>query len=469
LDGLVRSVNGSVLHPLSKPLSALVGRSVEGLPHELRGAPETLARDVLTEAAVVAESKRPRMFDFFVGTTAQHLFFEWRMTYLDPSTVLCVVRDLTEKRRLEMQVVLGDRMWSLGTLAASMTHEINNPLTSVIANLTLAQRSLRAHAENKAPTNEHLERALEDSERIRDVVAQLGTLSRSSDTEAIAAVEVRRLFESALRLTSHNLSHRAVVQEIIKDVPKVLGHEGRLVQVLVNLLVNAGQAMPDGNAANNRIQLRCYKHPLGVAIEVEDNGKGIPPEGLPRIFDPFYTSKPSVGMGLGLSICQRIVTELGGTIEVESTLGKGTLFRVLLPAATQTQEGAAPSSAPPQQPFTSRRLLIIDDNPRVGQSLKLLLSNHQVTLAVGGEAGLQALLSEPYDVVLCDLMMPGMDGQELFRRVQQARPGLERRIVFMTGGAFTASSRLFVKSVSNPFLEKPFHADQLERAIAEVG
>jgi PAS domain S-box-containing protein len=254
-----------------------------------------------------------------------------------PAT-LVHARDLSERKRLEAQVVMADRLASVGRLAAAVGHEINNPLAYVMANLDLALERL-AEPDVSAPDRladivEMLREAREGADRVRHIVRDLKVFSRG-ETEERTPVDPRRVLESCVNMARGEIRQRARLIKRYGETPPVLANEARLGQVLLNLLVNAAHAIPEGEPDAHEIQVATRSDPDGrVVIEVRDTGEGIPEDVKRRIFEPFFTTKgPGRGSGLGLSICQSIVTALGGEITFESELGTGTAFRVILPAA----------------------------------------------------------------------------------------------------------------------------------------
>jgi len=262
---------------------------------------------------------------------------------------LGVVRDVTERKKLQSQLMVSDRMASVGTLAAGVAHEINNPLAAVIGNLDYMAEILGGTArastsgnpgrsdawlleEIKGPIND----ALEAAARVRLIVRDLKIFSRSPIDEPKRRVDVQAVMESSLRMAWNEIRHRARLVKLYGAVPNLEANEGRLGQVFLNLIVNAAQALPEGHAEQNEIRVSTRLHDGRVVIEVSDTGGGISPEIIGRIFDAFFTTKGvGVGTGLGLAICHRIVTDMDGELTVESTVGKGTTFRVTLPIASR--------------------------------------------------------------------------------------------------------------------------------------
>ncbi len=284
-------------------------------------------------------------------------------------------------------------------------------------------------------------------------------------------LDLREVLESAIRMTFHELRQKARLVKAYRPVPNVWADEGRLAQVFINLLVNAAQAIPAGDTADNEIRVSLATGPDGQAVvEIRDTGVGIPVEVLGRVFDPFFTTKAvGEGTGLGLSISHNIVSALGGSMEVESVVGRGSLFRVILPPGAPTAPSPAPAKPAPVGEFGPGKVLIVDDDPLVAQTLRRALREHDVTTAANGRQALELLGSaRDFDVVVCDLMMPVMTGMELHAVLARERPDLAARMVFITGGAFTPAARAFLNQVPNPRLDKPFSSDRLRAAVRDV-
>jgi signal transduction histidine kinase/ActR/RegA family two-component response regulator len=390
---------------------------------------------------------------------------------------------LNELRQAQSQLLLADRLASLGTLTAGVAHEINNPSTYIIGNLELLVEQLLAARQKSLPANELLDavprllecakEALSGALRVRDIVRDLRTFARSGDDEP-AVADLHQVVQSAVHLTAHEVQPRAELRLEEGELPQVRGSASRLGQVVVNLLVNAVQAMPDRPRTENQVRLRTELRGDRVLLEVTDNGEGIAPDVLPRIFDPFFTTRPQgKGTGLGLSVCQGIVQDAGGTLMVESTPGRGTTVRVELcteaagrPAAPLDRRAAVTVS--PLVATPRRRILIIDDDSALLLMLKRALAQHEVVGVRGGVRALELLLekqSQDFDLILCDMMMPDLTGMDLHEKVVDARPDLADRFVFMTGGAFTARARNFLARLSVPVLEKPLRLSEI-RALA---
>ncbi len=282
-------------------------------------------------------------------------------------------------------------------------------------------------------------------------------------------MNVHDVLESTLRLAWNEVRHRAELVKEYGDIPPVTADESRLGQVFLNLVVNAAQAIPEGNARHHRIGIRTSVDERGrVAIRFSDTGPGIPRELRADLFTPFFTTKPAgVGTGLGLAICQRIVHSFGGEITVESELGRGTAFCVLLPPAPAAVAPPIADASPSVSTAQRARVLTVDDDHLVTVAIgRVLGRDHDVTTVDNAQAALDLLASGArYDVVLCDLMMPQISGMDFFRLLERDYPEQAARVVFVTGGAFTPLAREFLDGVTNPRLDKPFDSLALRSLV----
>ena len=386
---------------------------------------------------------------------------------------IAALRGRAEREKMTAQLMLADRMVSVGTLAAGVAHEINNPLAYLIASLDFLDRELKGMAQNLPPSSfaelgEAIAEAREGAGRVKHVVRDLKTFSRV-DKERTSRIDVRPVIESSINIAFNEIKYRARLVREYGATPLVRADEGRLGQVFLNLLINAAQAMPEGRATENEIRVVTRADDSGRAlVEVRDSGPGISPDVLDRIFEPFFTTKPiGVGTGLGLSICRSIVIAAGGEISVESKVNEGTVFRVLLPAAPpEAEDEAAPSTRPLSQGRRGR-ILVVDDEPALGVAIRRILAGeHDVTvLTAASEAREVVARGDRFDVILCDLMMPKMTGMDLHAEFTALAPDQAERMVFVTGGAFTEKARRFLGTVPNIRLEKPFDTAGLRALI----
>ena len=473
--GRIAYVNDVAVHTLGHLRAAdLVGRLLLDLadPGTRPLLAERMGRSD-AGAPVPSTTVRLRRCD---GSLAEIDLVAMPIVFAGEAAQLMLGRDSTERRSLEARLVMTDRLASLGTLAAGVAHEINNPLAYVTSNLDLLAEELRGLA-GLAPAATLGEMAAmvgdarQGAQRVGKIVGDLKTLSRP-DREERGPVDVFSALEEALKMTSNEIRHRARLVKDWEPLPPIDGDPARLAQVFINLLINAAQAMGEGHVDDNTIHVVTRTDEAGRAVvEIADTGRGVPVALRGRIFDPFFTTKPvGVGTGLGLSICHGIVTSLGGEISVHEGAQRGSVFRVVLPPGTQGGTVDAPQAPPKLASGRRGRLLIVDDDVLVGVGLRRLLGReHDVTLATSGEQGLDLLRAGPaFDVILCDLMLPDMTGMGLHAEVRRSMPGQAERFVFMTGGAFTQSARTFLETVPNPRFDKPFQSEAVRSLIRRL-
>jgi signal transduction histidine kinase len=401
------------------------------------------------------------------------------------------VENRRQARKMREQLLISERMASVGTLAAGVAHEINNPLGTLIGNAEFATGAMsRVAAEMKRWTErdgaapppgdwrafltwsgdrigevrEALDMMQEAAERMRLVVGDLRVFSHPGEDRAHGPVDLGGVLESALRMASTEIRHRAQLVRDYQDVPPVFGNEAPLGQIFLNLFVNAAQAIPEGRVSSNKITVTVRQNaPERVLVEIRDTGAGIPDEIVSRIFDPFFTTKASgLGTGLGLAICHRLVTALGGEIAVKSTVGEGTVFTVSLPVAHPTTEKSAPPDADGSAPVRAR-ILLVDDETRLRLTIRRMLESRHDVLDVGSAKEALDIISggRRFDIILCDLMMPEMTGMDLHAELERLTPDQAAKMAFVTGGAFSESVRTFLERVPNASIEKPFRSSAI--------
>lgn len=404
------------------------------------------------------------------GTTLLQLT---RVSISDDNLLVGLIgRDATQLKQTQAQLLLADRMMTVGALAAGTAHEINNPLTYVQGNLSFVLEEVRGLARQMEPERaqdliEALEEAEEGAERVRVIVRRLHAFARADQGET-QTVDVARVVDDAINMAFTEFRHRARLTKNLATGAYVRANGARLGQVLLNLLLNAAHALPEGKADKNFIQVETRIDGKQVHITVQDSGPGIPEEIRGRVFDAFFTTKPvGIGTGLGLSMAHSIVTDLGGVIRVDSEMGKGSRFTVSLPTSDPAGEDSddvlVDSLAAPEQ----ARILVVDDEPLIAGALRRALRDHTVEVAASGRAAIELLGQRDYDLVFCDLMMPDLTGMDVYSWTEQERPGVEKRFVFMTGGIFTPRAKSFLESVrgKNRSIEKPFDLEKLRRFV----
>jgi len=377
-----------------------------------------------------------------------------------PYAAITTFRDVTDKRNLAERLAQHQRLITTGTLAAGVGHEINNPLTYVLTNLGFAielceQLTAERPSERLAELVGMLEEARDGGERVREIVRGLKAIAR--DNEQLVPTDVNAVVQTALRTVSHELRTRASVKLELATAPLAHTDGGRVTQVLVNLLANAAQAFKTADPSVNQIVVRTAVD-REVTIEVSDNGPGIAPEVLPRIFDPFYTTKPvGAGVGLGLAIAHGAMLALGGELRCETALGHGATFRLTLPVANR--EAIAPQRR--------GRLLVVDDERIILSSFtRIFDADFEVVAHSDPRAALQCVRDgNDFDVVFCDLTMPYLSGMELYAEIAAIRPQVAGRFVFVSGDLSRGDIRAFLTQIPNERIEKPFSLKEV-RTIA---
>lgn len=391
-----------------------------------------------------------------------------------PAT-LAVARDITERKAMHEKMVQADRLAAVGTLAAGIAHEINNPLAYVLLGLQYLERELPKLSNDPSRLADALARVSEiktGAERVGGIVSGLKMFARADEADR-GPVDLRTVVDSAIKIADNELRHRARLIRTYETSALVHGNAARLEQVFLNLLVNAAHAVSDLEAARAEIHVRVAPSNDRVLVEVVDNGVGIHEDVLPRVFDPFFTTKPvGVGTGLGLPICRSIVEGFGGAIVIESAEGRGTKVRISLPAfvepsaPVEDQVPAAQSSYPPPD---RGRILVIDDEPLVAGLLGRMLSpDHDVAVATSASEALAMMEEQTFDVIVCDVMMPGTTGMDLYGIIRTNNPRLADRMVFVTGGAFVPRIAEFLASIENPKLDKPIDVKGLLRTVRDI-
>lgn len=388
-------------------------------------------------------------------------------------SLVALFRDVTAGAEQRHQQRHADRLATVGTLAAGVAHEINNPLTYILANLEL---SLEIIAEASLPSADREELvelvgdALDGAGRVSRIVASLSSFGRLSDGVA-TTVSLQVCVDAALRLTERRVLSRARLSVEVPEEARVHVIEAEMVQVLVNLLLNAMQAIPKQSAARDHlIEIRAVGAGAEIHLTVTDTGEGLPPGDTDGIFQPFVTTRRGTGAGLGLSVCRRIVTGWGGRISAER-LGTGTRLRIVLPRSdTEAVPWWRGSSAPrPVAPVTicAPRVLVIDDEPRVGEIVQRILGEAAVYMRSPREA-VQRALSEPFDAIVCDVVMPEMSGVEVLGTLKAQGHPLAERIVFVTGGILCREDQRALANSGLPLLFKPISSDALRQAVRDL-
>jgi signal transduction histidine kinase len=381
---------------------------------------------------------------------------------------------LQRLEKTQEQLVHAGKMAAVGALAAGVAHEINNPLSYVVANLSFIDRAINRGAleqpsADAAELGEVIKEAIEGADRVRIIVRDLKAAVRS-DEEKRGPLDVRQVLDSSLKLAANEIRHRARLVRSFEPVPLVVANAARLGQVFLNLLVNAAQAIQPGCADDNEIRVTTGTAPDGRAsVDVRDTGCGIEAKHFANLFNPFFTTKPiGVGTGLGLWVCHGIVQGMGGEIRVQSTPGKGSVFTVLLPPAGSDLRIPTPPAQAALRRGNRARVLVIDDEPAAGRAIKRLLRNLDYDTVVTTSprwALLQLESGERFAVILCDVMMPELSGTEFARAVARLDREQFDRLIFITGGVFDPAIEQELAALRSVRIDKPFDEGRLLAAV----
>lgn len=475
-------VNAAAERLLGRDRDAVSGRPVADVLRlvDARGA----ELGALVTQALHQRTVTPLPRDARLGTGSTAIEVEGSIAPMvspDTATLGAVIalRDVAERRRLERRLLAAERLAAVGTMAAGMRHEINNPLSFVLANVGHALSVLRDAVARGAEVDPEIVSALEDAahgaDRVRNIVDVLRPIAQG-DQGTREAVEVATLVDGAVRASAHALRHHAqlVVEE--GSTPPLLADRGQMTAALVALLLGAASRVGEGRALDSVIRIRSRSDAMGRAtIEVHDDGPVLGDVERARMFDPFAAAGNATA-GVELAVAHRTILAHGGEIDVHSGQDEGTTVRVTLPAHKGERADSAPKVAAPVAPVAAGtssarpRVLVVDDEPAIGRALaRILTPQHEVEVEIDARAALKRLAGgDHFDAILCDLMMPAMSGMELYDQLGAVSGALRDRIVFLTGGAFTARSETFLRDVRNPCLSKPFSRAAVVEAVKLV-
>ncbi len=487
-DALVVIDRDGVVTYLNQAAESLFGRS----PHDMVGRPFgfPITAGAISEIEITRPDTDPRAAEMRVAPITWEGHTAW----------LASIRDITDRKRaedLQRRLHHADRLASIGQLASGVAHEINNPAGFILGNLEVLDEHLvvvertcariaNARDESTAlrlrgdlgTVLREMHVMLADSmagiERIARIVKTLSSFARIDHGE-IERVNVNEIIDTACKITYNEIRHRAILHKDLASLPRIAADPAKLVQVFTNLLINAAQSISPGATDTNHIRVSTRHRDGEIVARVEDTGCGIAAENLERIFEPFFTTKTrGLGTGLGLPLSSDIVRKHNGQMRVTSTVGRGTVFEIALPTETGMMIAPAPAPAPAARFKLARRarILVIDDETMLLDTFqRMLRREHDVIIAEGGTHALAELERDSsFDVVICDLMMPDLDGMQLYRIICERWPELRSRLIFCSGGAFAADARDFLESARHEHvvIEKPVRRDDVLEAVRRV-
>ena len=390
-----------------------------------------------------------------------------QVTYSTPQLdeeVLCVIRDVTDQKMLQEQLIQSEKMSAIGQLVSGVAHELNNPLAgiSAFAQLLLSEKRFPPDQRTAA------EMIYAEARRASRIVQNLLTFARQHKPER-TPTQVNQVLDDTLELRGYELRVRGidVERDYDEQVPETMADAHQLQQVFLNLITNAEQAMERSERDKQRLTVRTRRAGDVLRIEVEDTGPGIPPNLLERIFNPFFTTKPTgSGTGLGLSISLGIVREHEGRIWAENA-AQGARFVIDLPIVAPRITGDYPA-VPPSAPITDRlHILVIDDEASVRVALQRYLASrgHEVETTASGKEALARMREDAFDAVIVDMRMPDVSGEQLFQELKARDASYAERVIFTTGQLVDDSVRTFLASTGRPCVPKPFEFSSFDQVL----
>ena len=392
----------------------------------------------------------------------------------DVTEFICSMRDITERvnveakqKRMQQELNLNRRLVAIGQVAAGITHEINNPLTGVIA---FAQ--MLTQMDIPENMKEAVEVIHEGAIRVVGIVDRLRTFARRDRPEN-EYTDINTIITSTLAIRSYEMRSNdiEVTTHLDKNLPRTMANIGQLQQVFLNLIINAEQAM-ETSPRRGELTITTEQVADRIIVSIRDNGPGIPKEIIDELFDPFFTTKGNdSGMGLGLNISRDIITEHGGEIHVWSKPELGATFVIDLPIVIDTSEDepGEPTNTQHEEP-AGARILVVDDEPHICRALDRLLTDkgHQVDTTSSPLKAIEMLRDRKYDLILLDLRMPDMSGIELYERIGIISPTLQRKVICVTGDVVSAQNEEFLHETGIPCVAKPFGINELMRQVRQV-
>lgn len=394
--------------------------------------------------------------------------------YGDVTKCVLSIRDLTEKvdveaklKRMQQELNLNRRLVAIGQVAAGMTHEINNPLTGVIAfSQMLMQKDIPENMK------EAVEVIYDGASRVVGIVERLRNFARRDRPDKESA-DLNAIIGNTLAMRSYETRSNGieVTTNLAEDLPETVANVGQLQQVLLNIIINAEQAMA-ANSKQKQLTITTEQIADNIRVSISDNGPGIPAEIIDKLFDPFFTTKDnSSGMGLGLNISNSIITEHGGAIRIESEPSSGSTFIIELPIVAETGERKPSNPTDSEQEIPGgATILVVDDEPHICRALDRLLTEkgHQVETTSSPLKALEMLDKTKYDLILLDLRMPDMSGIEFYDRIKAISPRLQQKVICVTGDVVSTQNEAFLHETGIPCVAKPFGVNELMKQIKHV-
>jgi PAS domain S-box-containing protein len=455
-DGMIREANQTVERLSGRSRQELLAMEVNSL---LEGLPPV---SELTGLAL--PGSEPRRYDGRLGS--RHVALSVGPLGTGPGSLMLIGRDVTEQKEAAVLMQQTEKLSSIGEIVASVAHELNNPLSGV-----LGFSQLLSQRDKEGLFRRDIERIVECADRCQKIVQNLLSFSRPAHPEK-KPVGINGILEKTLDLLEPTLKTEniEIVKELDPRLPYILGDFHQVQQVFTNLITNAQQAM-SSRPTPGRLVLRSRAEAGKVILEVADNGAGIPPEVLPRIFDPFFsTKKMGSGTGLGLSVSYGIIREHGGELRVETRVGQGTTFQAIFPVHCAGEARPAREAPAPHAGDAGKEILVVDDEEIIVELYLQLLQalGHKIDTASTGLEALKKIEVRDYDLVITDIKMPKMSGIQLYEKVASLKPSMRKRFIFITGDMNSLTSQQMSTVTDNPCLLKPVNIEKIESTIHQL-
>lgn len=386
--------------------------------------------------------------------------------------MVILLADITEQHIMQQKLLQSEKLSALGEMISGVAHELNNPLAVVMGYAQLLDSDLVEV--DDARRQEKIRTIHREADRCQRIVQNLLSFARNRSPER-QPVDLNAAVHAVVRLVEYSLRVNDVemVLDLSTELPAVMGDGHQLQQVILNLVNNAQHALQEV-ARPRRLSISTVHRDREVVLQVKDNGVGIPPDMLPKVFDPFFSTKEvGKGTGLGLSLAYGCITEHGGEIHVESPPGEGTCFTLELPVTSAQAVGPTDESTVPVRagrPARSRNILVVDDEPSVAEVIAevLLAAGHHVEVAHDGREASKRVAEGGVDLIITDLMMPHVSGYELYEEVRRLSPELAARMIFSTGDTVSEGTREFLRRTGNAYLAKPFQITVLQELVEKA-
>lgn len=486
-DGKVIEINKEVEKTLRKSPEDITGKYIyDFIPKDQHPHIESLIKKLMVQDTKATNELH------LVNDAGEKILIDFSAAPLkisDERLIILMYVDITERAQFRLQAIVNDKLASVGVLASGVAHEINNPIAWVLANLMQMKNTIHtlqtevaisknAHSEAASLTpklktlflefEEMVNDSIQGANRVQNIVQDLIGFTRVSH-EDIDLINVHDVIDSALNIASPHYKYKALLEKKFEEnLPNIHVNSGKLHQVILNFILNAAQAIPDGKQEENKIKIITAFEDEKVRIDISDTGCGIPSDNLAKIYQPFFTTEAeSGGIGLGLSICYEIIRNLNGTVQINTKINEGTTFSIFLPLGNTLLQQTEKNQFTPTN-ISKKNILIIESEINLLNSLQRFLStHHDVTTAVGGKAGLELLMKEDriFDVILCDLAMPDVDGADIYYALQKQSPSITNHMIFIENGDYEAKLNDFINQEPVSCLKKPLDLTELLQTI----